>query len=78
MTEKIYRFSRYTESETEENCVRCLGGTCFVLVGLVVFALLVNQITVGSADGKAPEFARSALWSSIAYHTQAFKDLHPD
>ena len=48
-------------------CVRWSGALCWVMVGFIVFAIMVNNISVtGVSD--APAYAKTLLYTSMGYH----------
>jgi len=64
---------QYDESEFETTTVRCCGAFCCVLLGVFTLSWVIHAIPISTITD-IPPFARSALWMSIAHHTDAWKD----
>ena len=67
----------YSETEFETACVRCCGGCCCVFLCVCVLTWVVHAIPIATVTD-IPAFARSALWLSIAHHTDAWRSFRDD
>lgn len=65
--------SAYDETSCETTTVRCCGSCCCVLLGVVLLSWIVNSIHITTITD-IPSFARSAIWVSIAHHTDSWKE----
>lgn len=65
---------KYDETPFETTTVRCCGGFCCVFLSMLVLAWTVHAIPVATITD-IPPFARSALWMSLAHHTDPWKQL---
>lgn len=61
------------ETQLERNSCKCLGGSCFVVLAVLVFTWSVHAAPL-SWVSDAPAFARSLLLLSVAHHTDEWKD----
>ena len=62
----------YYETPFETACVRFCGGCCCVLLAVCTLTWVVHAIPIATVTD-IPPFARSALWLSIAHHTEAWQ-----
>jgi len=67
-------YETYAETPVETAVVRCCGACCCVLLGICVVAWVVHAVPVSTITD-IPSFARSALWMSIAHHTDAWNEM---
>lgn len=59
----------------EPTCCINLGGVAWLFLGLCTVSWIFHAFPImGTTD--TPQFARSLLWSSIAHHTDAWKDAY--
>ena len=61
----------YKEGLCQQCCLRCLGASCWVFLGLCTVAWVAHSISVegSSSLADAPSFAQSLIWRSMAHHT---------
>lgn len=62
----------YDEKEVETATVRCCGAFLCILVLMLALTWVVHAIPVSTITD-IPPFARSAIWMSIAHHTDAWQ-----
>ena len=67
---------RYTGKKSCMCCLRCCGITCWILLGFCIVAWITHAISVDGGGGlaSAPVFARSLIWRTLAYHTDAYSE----
>lgn len=70
----VTKAPQYNETAFETTTVRCCGGVCCVFLSLLTLAWIVHAIPVSTITD-IPPFARSALWMSLAHHTDPWKEL---
>ena len=64
--------NEYSETAIETASVRCCGACWCVVLAVCILTWIVHAIPIATVTD-IPPFARSALWLSLAHHTDAWQ-----
>ena len=70
---RAFTLADYTEPACETQCVSCCGCCWCVVLGLLALTWVLHSIALTN-DPDVPPFARTVMWMSLAYHTDAWRD----
>jgi hypothetical protein len=63
----------YKENEYKIFAVRCIGTSCWVFSGLVVFFFLISNIQISGVT-EVPSYAKTLMYLSLAHHMTDVND----